>query len=91
MSAASAGGSECRGLVLKLHLQKHYLLKNYTSRDLEIILDPNETFVELMPKDDPDALRMLRHADAQVRRFGGPISMQSHALTTSKLVFCAVF
>jgi hypothetical protein len=67
MSGASAGGSECRGLVLKLHLQKHYLLKNYTSRDLEIILDPNETFVELMPKDDPDALRMLRHADAQVR------------------------
>jgi hypothetical protein len=66
MSGASAGGSECRGLVLKLHLQKHYLLKNYTSRDLEIILDPNETFVELMPKDDPDALRMLRHADAQV-------------------------
>lgn len=66
MSGASAGGSECRGLVLKLHLQKHYLLKNYASRDLEIVLDPNETFVELMPKDDSDALRMLRYADAQV-------------------------
>lgn len=62
----TAIGYECRGVVLKLHLQKHYLLKNYTSRDLEIVLDAAESFVELQPKDDGDALRMLRHADTQI-------------------------
>lgn len=67
-SSSPTPGYECRGLVLKLHLQKHYLLKNYTSRDLEIVLDANENYVELLPKDDPDALRMLRHADAQASR-----------------------
>mmetsp|Transcript_19820 Transcript_19820/g.34011 ORF Transcript_19820/g.34011 Transcript_19820/m.34011 type:complete len:759 (-) Transcript_19820:41-2317(-) len=55
-----------RAVVLKLHLQKHYLLKNYTSKDLDIYLDPKESYVELRPKADADCLRMLRHADAQV-------------------------
>jgi hypothetical protein len=55
-----------KAITLRLHLQKHYLLKNFTSPDLEVVLDEKETYVQLTPKDDGDALRMLRASDAQV-------------------------
>lgn len=55
-----------KAITLRLHLQKHYLLKNYTSPDLEILLDEKETYVQLTPKDDGDALRMLRASDTQI-------------------------
>ena len=41
--------SLCKAVSLKLHLQKHYLLKNFSSKDIEITLDENETFVDVRP------------------------------------------